>query len=140
MNMKITISELRQVIRDVIKECYGWPVESEKSLYDAKSNMGSPSPHDPKNSALRFPRGSNTRNSLAKSGTAAKMVSKAVREGVRGGLNESFSKITAKELNQWQAGNWGYIHEESKADDPDVEECSECGGMKDSHTNECDCG
>lgn len=110
--MKITISELRQIIRDTIKECYGWPVAQEKPLYNVKGNIGAPSPHDPKNSALRYPRGKNSRSTV----------------------NESFSRITSKELDQWRSGNWGYI-QEANEDEDENNECSECGSMK----NECDC-
>jgi hypothetical protein len=98
--MKITISELRQIIRDTINECYGWPVESERSLYNAPKNIGKPSKHDPKNSALRSPKGPNSRSSVMK---------------------ESFNKITARELEQWKQGNWGFI---SEGED---EKCNECG-------------
>jgi hypothetical protein len=114
--MKITLTELRRIIRNVVKECYGWPVESEKPLYNVRSRMGQPSEHDPKNSALRFPKGKNTRSRV----------------------NESFSKISRRELEEWHKGNWGYIHESDKVD----EMCSQCGGMKteEEATNECDCG
>jgi hypothetical protein len=81
--MKITLLELRRIIRETISECYGWPVESEKPLYNVKSVMGKPSKHDPKNSPLRQ----------------------------RGSLKESFSKITSRELDEWRSGNWGYLSE-----------------------------
>jgi hypothetical protein len=121
--MKITLTELKQVIREVIAECYGWPVESKKPLYGINSDsLGKPSPHDGKNSALRFPRGPNSRQ--------------------KGRVNESFSKITAKELKEWQSGNWGYLHEDAVAS-----ECSECGGARADKNGmvpegmyECDCG
>lgn len=124
MVMKITITELRQIIRSVVAECMGWPVESTKPVYGINSNnMGKPSPHDGKNSALRFPRGPNSRQ--------------------KKNVNESFSKITARELKEWQSGNWGFLQEDSA----NASECSQCGGMKieadgpiPEGVYECDCG
>jgi hypothetical protein len=124
MSMKITISELRQIIREVVVESFGWPVESTKPVYGINSdNRGKPSQHDGKNSALRFPRGPNSKQKRS--------------------VNESFSKITARELKEWQSGNWGYLHEDSV----NTTECSECGGVKTEPGGlmpegmyECDCG
>lgn len=97
--MKITLLELRKIIRETISECYGWPVESEKPLYNVKSVIGKPSKHDPKNSPLR--RGKS--------------------------LKESFTRITEREMAEWRQGNWGYISETGKPEDEEVGECSECG-------------
>jgi hypothetical protein len=114
--MKITISELRQIIRQTIKECYGWPVEREMPLYNAPSNIGKPSQHDPKNSALRMPKGPNSRSSV---------------------MRESFNKITARELDQWKKGNWGFISESDEVSEGQ-ESCSECGGnMIEGECSEC---
>ena len=99
--MKITITELRKIIRGVVSECMGWPVESTKPLYGVESSLGKPSPYDGKNSPLRFPKGKNSRR-----------------------MNESFSKITAKELSEWQSGNWGFVHEDAAL----YEMCEVCGG------------
>ena len=101
MNMKITITELRKIIKGVVRECYGWPVESEAPLYGVKSTAGKPSQHDPKNSALRFPKGRNSR------------------------MNESFTKISPREMAEWRKGNWGYIQESEEVEEGS---CSECGG------------
>lgn len=120
MLMKITITELRQIVKSVVAECMGWPVESTKPLYGIGSDaMGKPSPYDGKNSPLRFPRGKNSRKKM----------------------NESFSKITARELKEWQSGNWGFMHEDASSN-----ECSQCGGMREMEgaspsegMYECDC-
>ena len=85
--MKITLLELKRIIRETISECYGWPVESEKPLYNIRSVIGKPSKHDLKNSPLR------------------RKVS----------LKESFSKITSRELDEWSSGNWGYLSEDASA-------------------------
>lgn len=122
MDMKITISELKKIIRDTISECYGWPTETEKPLYGIKSNLGKSGQYDGKNSPLKYPRGKNSRNRV----------------------NESFSKITAKELSEWQSGNWGFLQEDAMTS----EICEYCGGMKVENTNtvlpegmyECACG
>jgi len=107
--MKITLLELKRIIRETISECYGWPVESEKPLYNIRSNMGKPSKHDPKNSPMRR----------------------------KGTLKESFSKITEREMAEWKKGNWGYISETGKPDELDEEErCDECGaGMSEGGCN-----
>lgn len=116
MCMKITITELKKIIRDTIKECYGWPVESEKPLYNAPTNIGKPSKHDPKNSPMRMPKGPNS----------------------RGVVKESFNKITARELAEWRNGNLGFIAEMDEAATcescgasmegvQEGEGCSECG-------------
>jgi len=98
--MKITLLELKRIIRETISECYGWPVESEKPLYGVKSAIGKPSKVDPKNSPLRR----------------------------KGTLKESFSKITTRELDEWRSGNWGYLSETGKPpEDEDKEKCNECG-------------
>jgi len=99
--MKITITELKKIIRDTIKECYGWPVESEKPLYNAPTNIGKPSKHDPKHSPLRMPKGPNS----------------------RGVVKESFNKITARELAEWRNGNLGFLHEDAMG-----QTCESCGG------------
>lgn len=62
--MKITESQLRQMIREVIAECYGWPVEKEEHLYGVKPELKKPNPADPKNSNLKFPKGLNTKSSI----------------------------------------------------------------------------
>lgn len=119
--MRITITELKQIIRSVMNECYGWPTESEKPLYGIRSSLGKPSPNDGKNSPLRFPRGKNS----------------------KGKINESFSKITAKELSEWQSGNWGFMHEDASTH----EVCEACGGVVGDRNSiipenmeECNCG
>jgi hypothetical protein len=106
--MKIKISELRQIIRDVVNECYGWPVEKEESLYGVPNKMGAMNPADPKNKALKFPKGPNS----------------------RGSMNESFQRITPRELAAWSMGNYEPINEAEVTQDP----CDECGMMVDSHT------
>ena len=101
--MKITILELRSVIRNVIRECYGWPVEKEQSLYGVPNKMGSTSPRDPKNKSLKLPKGPNS----------------------RGGMNESFQRISSKELNAWSQGNYDQLTESDETQDP----CDKCGAM-----------
>ena len=108
--MKITLLELKRIIRETISECYGWPVESEKPLYNIKSSMGKPSKHDPKNSPLRR----------------------------KGTLKESFSRITDRELAEWKRGNWGYIAETGKPEGDEGEKCEECGANM--SEGDCGCG
>jgi hypothetical protein len=111
MNMKITINELRKIVRSVVSECYGWPVESEAPLYGVKGTVGKPSKHDPKNSALRVPKGRNSR------------------------MNESFTKISPREIAEWRKGNLGYIQENDEVTEGS---CSECGGgMIEGECSEC---
>lgn len=62
--MKITESQLRKIIREVIAECYGWPVEKEEHLYGVKPALDKANPKDPKNPNLVMPKGPNTRSSM----------------------------------------------------------------------------
>ena len=101
--MRIRLSELRQIIRSVVKECYGWPVEKEESLYGVPNKMGAKNPSDSKNKTLKLPKGPNTRS----------------------GMNESFQRISSRELAEWQQGNYEPINEAEKTQDP----CDECGLM-----------
>lgn len=101
--MKIRLSELRQIIRSVVKECYGWPVEREEPLYGVSAKMGAKNPSDPKNRNLKLPKGRNTRS----------------------GMNESFQRISSRELAAWQSGNYEPINEAEITQDP----CDECGLM-----------
>lgn len=61
--MLITESQLRKVIRAMIIECYGWPVEKEIVLYGIEAKQEE-SPVDPKNVELKLPKGLNTRSSV----------------------------------------------------------------------------
>jgi hypothetical protein len=106
--MKIKLSELRSIIRDVVRECYGWPVEKEHSLYGVPNKMGTKNASDPRNKNLKFPKGPNTRS----------------------GMNESFQRITSQELAAWRQGNYDPITESEQSQDP----CDECGGMVYSET------
>ena len=65
--MKITEAQLRQLIRETIAECYGWPVADEKYLYDVKHTLKMPHPKDPKNAAIKMPKGYNTLSSVNES-------------------------------------------------------------------------
>ena len=134
--MRVRLSELKKIIRSVVRECYGWPVEKEMPLYGVKSNSwGAENPVDPANKKLKLPKGSNTKS--------------------KKNLKESFRRITSRELSEWSKGNYGYIQESD--DPPDLDEnddlmqamaealpegsCSECGGMKevDNVTGEASC-
>ncbi len=55
--MKIQLNELRRIIRATIAECYGWPVESEKPLYNISH----------KSSKMKTPKGPNSRSRLGES-------------------------------------------------------------------------
>lgn len=59
--MKITESQLRQIIREVIAECYGWPVEKEEHLYGVKTPMKDSPVRDSKNPELTLPKGPTSR-------------------------------------------------------------------------------
>jgi len=54
---------LREVIRAMIIECYGWPVEKEIALYGIEVKQEE-SLADPKNVELKLPKGLNTRSSI----------------------------------------------------------------------------
>ena len=58
-----TIEEgkIRQLIRKLVKECYGWPVEKEEPVYGVK-HPESKGGKDPKNSNLRLPKGLNSKD------------------------------------------------------------------------------
>ena len=56
-----TILEFRRLIRQYIRECYGWPVEKEESVYGVK-HPEVKGGKDPKNSALRLPKGLNSKS------------------------------------------------------------------------------
>ena len=101
--MKIKLSELRNIIRDTIKECYGWPVEKEESLYNVPNKMGAKNATDPKNKALKLPKGPTSRASM----------------------NESFQRISSRELASWIKGDYEPINEAEETKDP----CDECGMM-----------
>lgn len=64
--MKISEAQLRSMIRDIIQECYGWPVEKEEHLYDVKPELNVLDPKDPKNPEIKMPKGLNTRSSVNK--------------------------------------------------------------------------
>ena len=53
--------EVRRLIRTLVRECYGWPVEKEESLYGVK-HPKSTSRRDPKNAALKMPKGMSSRD------------------------------------------------------------------------------
>lgn len=55
------VLEVRSLIRMLIRECYGWPVEKEEHLYGVKASMKSDN-KDPKNSSLKLPKGRNSRD------------------------------------------------------------------------------
>jgi RNA polymerase-binding transcription factor DksA len=101
--MKIRLSELRQIIRNVVKECYGWPVEKEEHLYGAPTKIDVQNPRDPKNSLVSMPKGPNSRS----------------------GMNESFQKISQAELKAWKQGDYREINEVDGSFDP----CEGCGEM-----------
>lgn len=101
--MKITLSELRNIIRDVVRECYGWPVEAEHSLYGTPNKMGTKNPTDPKNKNLKLPKGHNSRSNM----------------------NESFQAISSRELSAWKDGNYDFVNEAEETQDP----CDKCGGL-----------
>jgi hypothetical protein len=131
--MRVRLSELKKIIRSVVYECYGWPVEKEMPLYGVKSKSWGPENSvDPANKKLKLPKGDNTRS--------------------KKNLKESFNKITSRELAEWSAGNYGYINEDDQASDDEENEmsemdemeegsCSQCGGMKevDEVTGEASC-
>lgn len=54
-------SKIRQLIRKLVKECYGWPVDKEVPLYGVKGKDTENS-RDPKNADLKLPKGPNTRS------------------------------------------------------------------------------
>lgn len=58
--MKITVNQLRHLVRGIIAECYGWPVADEKYLYGVKHTLKASNPKDPKNSEIRMPKGPNS--------------------------------------------------------------------------------
>lgn len=62
IEMTGNVAEVRQLIRMLIRECYGWPVEKERSLYGVKHQRAK-SKRDPKNSAVRLPKGASSRDS-----------------------------------------------------------------------------
>jgi formylmethanofuran dehydrogenase subunit E len=55
--MKIRLSELRQLIKTVVAECYGWPVETEIDLFGALARKGD----------TKLPKGPNTRTDIKES-------------------------------------------------------------------------
>ena len=55
------VVEVRRLIRALIRECYGWPVEDEKHLYSSKTQKKS-NPHDRQSDKLKLPKGLNTRS------------------------------------------------------------------------------
>lgn len=61
LGASVSVSELRRLIRDLIRECYGWPVADEKYLYGVKP-MQKSNPGDPKNPQIKMPKGLNTRS------------------------------------------------------------------------------
>lgn len=63
IEMAGNIAEVRQLIRALVRECYGWPVEKEESLYGVK-HPKAPSRRDPKNSALKMPKGMSSRDKV----------------------------------------------------------------------------
>lgn len=84
--MKVTISQVRKIIRETIAECYGWPVEKEEHLYGAKPSM--------KKDALKTPKGPNTRSHMGEGLTVARL-RKMVRE-----IAEESMKEAEKDLNK----------------------------------------
>jgi hypothetical protein len=135
--MRVRLSELKRIIRSVVYECYGWPVEKEIPLYGVKSKSWGPeNPVDPANKKLKLPKGLSSKS-----------------KGVS--LKESFNRITSRELQEWSRGNYGYLHEDGdpSSEDPlkemDLDEvshdpmdegdtCSECGGMKEYNEVTCE--
>jgi hypothetical protein len=101
--MRIKLSELREVIRSVVEESYGWPVASEMHLYGTPTKIDVQNPRDPKNSALKLPKGPNSRSDM----------------------NEGFKRPTQKELAEWAKGNYDEVDEVSGDADP----CEQCGEM-----------
>lgn len=91
--MKITESQLRQIIREAIVECYGWPVEKEEHLYGVKPDLKDVNPKDPKNPELSLPKGLNTKSSINE---LRKMIRKEIEE-----------IIMARELNEADLGKLG---------------------------------
>jgi len=55
------VVEVRRLIRALIRECYGWPVEKEESLYGVK-HQNLKLRRDPKNAALKMPKGMSSRD------------------------------------------------------------------------------
>ena len=104
--MKITISELRQIIRSVVKENYGWPVEKEILPYGRATKIDVQNKHDPKNSQLIVPKGPNTKSKT---------------------MNESFQRITPRELTRWQNGDYSNITEDVEEETQDP--CDACGAL-----------
>ena len=101
--MKIKLSELRRIIRDTVKECYGWPVDKEEPLYGVSNKMSAKNPGGTKSKGLKLPKGPNTRSNV----------------------NESFQKISTRELSAWQSGNYEPITEADEGTDP----CDKCESM-----------
>lgn len=100
--MKLTESQLRNIIREVIAECYGWPVEHEREVYQGSKGRVKVHGKDPRNPNLRLPKGPNSRT----------------------GLKESFQRITPRELVAWREGNYEDIREEVNYDP-----CDKCDQM-----------
>jgi len=55
------VVEVRRLIRVLIREYYGWPLEKEESLYGVK-HPNLKSRRDPKNAALKMPKGISSRD------------------------------------------------------------------------------
>jgi hypothetical protein len=92
--MKITESKLRRIIRTVIAECYGWPVEKVEHIFGQRSKIDVQNPRDPKNPAIKMPKGPNS----------ADVVALVVKEG--------FQRPTQRELAAWKEGDYGDLTEE----------------------------
>lgn len=101
--MRIKLSQLRNVIRSAVQESYGWPVESETSLFGSHSKIDVQNPNDPTNSSVKLPKGPNSRTNI----------------------QEGFKKPTRRELEEWSKGNYDEVVE----NDGDVDPCDGCGKM-----------
>ena len=90
------------IIREVIAECYGWPVEKEHDLYPGTKRVSTKNARDPRNKSLKLPKGPNSRTNL----------------------KESFQRISSKELVAWREGNYGELSE-----DVNYNPCDKCDKM-----------
>ena len=100
--MKLTESQLRRIIRGVVAECYGWPVEKEEHLYGKASKIDVQNPRDPKNSAVKLPKGPNSRTNLG----------------------EAYQRPSQRELQAWSKGDYSELTEEVNQDP-----CDDCDRM-----------
>ena len=98
------MSELRRIVRSIVKESYGWPVEREEHIFGARTKIDVQNPRDPKNTNIQMPKGPNSRDKMA----------------------EGFVRPTQRELSAWKQGDYAYdsLNEEAEKDP-----CDGCGEM-----------